>query len=480
MAKAFDVVVIGAGPGGYVAAIRCAQLGLDTACVDEWVGKEGEPALGGVCLNVGCIPSKALLDSSEHYYRLLYQFRTHGIHAEGISMDVPAMMQRKDRIVRSLTEGIAGLFRANHVTAFYGHGRLLEGKRVEVSNTHGTGEAEILEAQHVILASGSRPLELDIAPVDNDRIVDSTGALEFQEVPRRLGVIGAGVIGLEMGSVWLRLGAKVVLLEAVDSFLPGVDQTIAREAYNQFTAQGLEIHLGARVTEARRTPKKVTVHYQDQEGGEQELQLDRLIVAIGRQPCSDNLAAPQAGLLLDERGLVHVDEQCRTNLPGVYAIGDVVRGPMLAHKASEEGVMVAELINGNNAEVNYETIPWIIYTAPEVAWVGKTEQELKQAGIPYRLGTFSFAANGRAQAMNEPVGLTKILAHGDTDRVLGVHIIGPLASELIAEAVLAMEFAASAEDIARTIHAHPTLSEALHEAALAVDERALHKANRRR
>jgi dihydrolipoamide dehydrogenase len=476
--KRYDVVVIGAGPAGYVAAIRCAQLGLSVACVDDWINKQGEPALGGTCLNTGCIPSKALLDSSEQYHRLRHQFASHGIHVEGVSLDVPAMVARKDRVVKGLTDGIATLFRANKITWVPGRGRLLDGKRVEVTPQGEGVTPEVLQAGNVILASGSRPIDLDAVPIDGELIVDSSGALEFQEVPRRLGVIGAGVIGLELSSVWRRLGSEVVLLEARDEFLPMADAQVAREAHKQFTRQGLDIRLGARVMSSRKGDGQLEVAYQDKEGEQHHLQVDRLVVAVGRTPNTDGLFAPETRLLLDESQFVHVDEQCRTNLPGVYAIGDLVRGPMLAHKGSEEGVMVAEIVAGGQGHVNYETIPAVIYTAPEIAWVGRTEQQLKAAGEEFKGGVFPFAANGRARAMEEPTGFCKILAHAHTDRILGVHVIGPYASELIAEAVLAMEFAASAEDLARTVHAHPTLSEAMHEAALAAEGRALHKAGR--
>jgi dihydrolipoamide dehydrogenase len=476
MAETYDVVVIGAGPAGYVAAIRCAQLGLRTACVDDWVDKHGTPSLGGTCLNAGCIPSKALLDSSENYYRLLHGFSDHGIRVQGASIDVSAMIARKDRIVKGMTSGIQTLFQANAIVWLPGRGRLLDGKRVQVT-PHNPGERTVvLEPQQIILASGSRPIEMGAAPADGEWVVDSAGALEFDEVPRKLGIIGAGVIGLELGSVWQRLGAQVVLLEAQDTFLPMTDAQISREAFRQFTRQGLDIQLGARVVATRKTKKHVVVEYQGQ-GGPQRLQVDRLVVAVGRRPYTDGLFAPESGLLLDEKGFIHVNEHCRTNLPGVYAVGDVVGGPMLAHKGSEQGMMVAELIAGRQAQLDYDTVPSVIYTSPEIAWVGHTEQALKGAGEPYGAGVFPFAASGRARAMDDPVGMVKILADAATDRVLGVHVIGNQASELIAEAVLAMTFGASSEDLARTIHAHPTLAEALHEAALAVDRRAIHRVN---
>ncbi|MEX0732473.1 MAG: dihydrolipoyl dehydrogenase [Aquisalimonadaceae bacterium] len=474
MAKAFDVIVIGGGPAGYVAAIRCSQLGLSTAVVDEFVWKDGEAALGGTCLNVGCIPSKALLDSSEQYHKVSHQLGAHGITVGDVKLDVEQMIARKDKVVKDLTGGIAQLFKANKITWLKGHGKLLEDKKVEVTPT-GKGKAEVHKAENIIIAAGSRPIEIDAAPLDGERVVDSTGALDFTEVPKRLGVIGAGVIGLEMGSVWSRLGSKVVLLEAQTEFLSPVDQRVAKTALREFEKQGLDIRFGARVTGVR-SNKNVTVHYEDKDG-KQSLQVDKLIVSVGRRPNTANLAAEDANLLLDERGFVNVDEHCRTNLPGVYAVGDVVRGPMLAHKGSEEGVMVAELIAGKSGHVNYDTIPWVIYTHPEIAWVGRTEQSLKAAGVPFNSGTFNFGATGRARAMEETAGMVKIIAHAETDRILGVHIVGPLASELVAEAVVAMEFHASSEDLARIIHAHPTLSEAIHEAALSVTKRALHKAN---
>ncbi len=473
MARSFDVIVIGAGPAGYVAALRCAQLGLSTAVIDEFIDKAGQPALGGTCLNIGCIPSKALLDSSQQYHYASTGLARHGIRIRDVELDLEAMLKRKDQIVADLTGGIRQLFKANKIQWLPGHGTLHEGRWVEFIPHE--GDSEMLQAESVILAAGSQPMTLDAAPLDGERIVDSAGAMEFPEVPKRLGIIGAGVIGLEMGSVWNRLGSKVVLLEAMDSFLATVDQQLAREAQRQLTKQGLDIRLGSRVTEVRQG-KTLSVHYENQEG-EQNIQVDRLIVAVGRRPYTENLAVEDANLLTDEQGFIHVNEHCQTNLPGVYAVGDAVRGPMLAHKGSEEGVMVAERLAGQAGEINYDAIPWVIYTHPEIAWVGQTEQALKSTGEPYRVGSFNFGANGRARAMDEPVGLVKIIAHGETDRILGVHILGPQASELIAEAVLAMEYAASAEDLARTVHAHPTLSEAVHEAALSVHKRALHKVN---
>ena len=474
MSKSYDVVVIGAGPGGYIAAIRCAQLGMKVACVDNWIGKQGKPTLGGTCLNVGCIPSKALLESSEHYHLVQSGLDDHGITIKGISLDVAKMIQRKDKVVADLTGGIKQLFRSNKIEWLQGHGRVLEGNRVEVTD-HNTAQ-EIVAAENIIIATGSRSVDIPAAPLDGELIVDSTGALEFTETPKRLGVIGAGVIGLELGSVWNRVGSEVVLLEAQDSFLPIADEQISKEAFRQFSRQGLDIRLGARVMATKKAKKSVTVTYQDKDGEKQE-RFDKLIVAVGRSPYTENLIAPECEILLNEGGFIHVDGQCRTSLPNIYAIGDVIGGPMLAHKGSEEGVAVAEIIAGEASDVHYDIIPGVIYTAPEIAWVGKTTQELKTAGVDFKSGVFPFAANGRARAMDQTVGMIKVIADSNSDRILGVHMIGPAVSELIAEAVLAMEFDGSVEDIVRTIHAHPTLSEAFHEAALAVDKKALHKAN---
>ncbi|HCK80225.1 MAG TPA: dihydrolipoyl dehydrogenase [Candidatus Competibacter sp.] len=476
MAKTYDVVVIGGGPAGYVAAIRCAQLGLETACVEEWINFKGNPALGGTCLNVGCIPSKTLLESSEQYHRLRHGLDAHGIRVEGVHLDLDKMMARKNDIVLQLTNGIGALFKGNGVEWLQGHGKLLAERQVEITGRDGS--VEVVTADQVIIATGSKPIDIDAAPVDNAEgsIVDSTGALDFRTVPATLGVIGAGVIGLELGSVWSRLGSRVIMLEAVEDFLALADQQIAREALRQFKKQGLEIRLGTRVMGTEKTADGVKVQFRDKTG-DHEITVEKLLVSVGRRPNTDNVAAPEAGLLLDERSYIHVNDACEANLPGVYAIGDVVRGPMLAHKGSEEGIMVAENIAGQHGHLNYDAIPWVIYTNPEIAWVGKTEQALKTEGIPYKLGSFPFAANGRAKAMEAAAGLVKILAHAETDTLLGCHIIGPFASELVQEAVLAMEFHASSEDLARTIHGHPTLYEALHEAALSVHGRALHKIN---
>ena len=476
MAKTYDVVVIGGGPAGYVAAIRCAQLGLETACVEKWINFKDEPALGGTCLNVGCIPSKTLLESSEHYHQLKEGIDSHGIHVEGVTLDLDKMMARKEDIVLQLTNGISALFKANGVEWLRGHGKLLANRQVEI--TARDGSVDVVGADHVIIATGSRPIDIGAAPADNAEglIVDSTGALDFRTVPKTLGVIGAGVIGLELGSVWNRLGSKVIMLEAVEDFLALADQQIARDALRQFKKQGLDIRLGTRVTATEKTADGVKVHFKDKDG-DHEITVDKLLVSVGRRPNTDNVAAPESGLLFDERGYIHVGDTCETNIPGVYAIGDVVRGPMLAHKGSEEGIMVAENIAGQHGHLNYDAIPWVIYTNPEIAWVGKTEQALKAEGIPYKIGSFPFAANGRAKAMEAATGMIKILAHAESDTLLGCHIIGPFASELVQEAVLAMEFHASSEDLARTIHAHPTLYEAMHEAALSVHGRALHKIN---
>ena len=472
--KNYDVVIIGGGPGGYVAAIRAAQLGLATACIESWLDDEGQPALGGTCLNVGCIPSKALLDSSHHYAFLKHEAAQHGINSSGVTLDVHRMIDRKQKVVKTLTQGITGLFKKNKVEWLQGRGRLLPDKQVQVSPVgEEGGEAYTVAAKHIIIATGSVPTRIPSAPVDRERIVDSTGALAFTDVPRTLGIIGAGVIGLELGSVWNRLGSQVIILEALDDFLAPVDRQIAGEAHKLLAKQGLDIRLGAKVTGTGSNNRQVTVTYEDKEG-KQQILVDKLIVAVGRSPNTDGLGVAEAGLALDERGFIEVDEQCRTNLPDVYAVGDVVRGPMLAYKASEEGVAVAERIAGKPGHVNYATIPWVIYTWPEIAWTGKTEQALKAEGVDYRSGSFPFAASGRARAMGETGGLVKILSHARSDRLLGVHILGPGASELIAEAVTAMAFEGSAEDLARTIHAHPTLAEAVHEAALAVDKRAIH------
>lgn len=467
-----QVIIIGAGPAGYVAAIRCAQLGLDTVCIDRWVDEKGKATPGGTCLNVGCIPSKALLDSSEYFEKSQKDLADHGIKVASVELDLATMMSRKRKVVSDLNLGVAGLFKSNGVKFISGNARLIPNREVEVSET-GENKPYVLSAENIIIATGSVSTEISAAPLDGDRIVDSSGALAFEEAPKRLGVIGAGAIGLELGSVWRRLGSEVVLLEAQEQFLVIADEQIARDAMKEFTSQGMDIRLGARVTGCKTSGKKVTVAYEDSDGTHEE-KFDKLVVAVGRKPNTSGLNTSDSGLLLDEWGVIHVDNQCCTNLPCVYAIGDVVRGPKLAHKGSEEGIMVAELIAGHHAEMDYDTIPSVIYTQPEIAWVGQSEQMLKSAGRDYRVGRFPFAASGRARALGETGGMVKVLADAATDRVLGVHIIGPQASELIAQAKLAMEFQASSEDIGLTMFAHPTLSEAFHEAALAVNDNAIH------
>jgi dihydrolipoamide dehydrogenase len=477
MANDFDVVVIGSGPAGYVAAIRAAQLGMSTAVVEEWVDEQGGATLGGTCLNVGCIPSKALLDSSQKFHEAQSGLAIHGIAVDNPSIDVSAMLKRKEQIVGQLTGGIAGLFKHNGVSVVQGRGKVLAGANVEVTAADGT--VSVLEAGSVIIAAGSEPVTIPPAPVDNEFIVDSTGALEFTEVPGRLGVIGAGVIGLELGSVWGRLGSEVVLLEALDEFLPMMDAQIAKEAGKIFKKQGLDIRLSSRVTEATVKDGKVHVRY-DSAAGEHTEVFDKLIVSVGRRPRTVDLLADDSGVTLDERGFIFVNDQCVTEAPNVYAVGDVVRGPMLAHKGSEEGIMVVERIAGKPAQVNYDCIPSIIYTHPEIAAVGRTEQELKSDGTPYKVGTFPFAASGRALAANDSDGLVKIISHAETDRILGCHIVGPSAADLCQQILIAMEFGSSTEDIALMVFGHPTLSEAVHEAALAVDGHAIHVANRKR
>ena len=474
MSEQFDVIVIGAGPAGYPAAIRAAQNKLKVSCIDGWKNHDGGYAFGGTCLNAGCIPSKALLESSELYHRAQHEFVVHGINVGNVKIDVAAMQARKNKIVKTSTQGIAGLFKSAGVTALVGHGKLLKsaGDLHHVEFTDKDGKQQLLSATHVVLAAGSVPTELKSLPFDGKDIVDSWGALEFDATPKRLGVIGAGVIGLELGSVWKRLGAEVTVLEALDTFLPVADQAVAAEALKQFKKQGLDIKLGAKVSSATKDKKGVTLKYVDATG-EQLLTVDKVVVAIGRHPYSTNLLADSTGVELDERGFVKVDAECRTSVSNVWAIGDLVRGPMLAHKGKEEGVVVADLIAGKHAEVNYKVIPSVIYTAPEIAWVGQTEQQVKASGRAYKIGTFPFMASGRARAMEAGVGFCKMISATNDDEVLGVHIIGPMAGELIAEAVLAMEYSASTEDFQRTIHAHPTLSEAVHEAALAADKIAI-------
>lgn len=478
MSKSYDVIVIGGGPAGYPAAIRAAQNGLKVACIDSWKNFDGSHAFGGTCLNAGCIPSKAMLESSEMFHKANHELAAHGVKLGKVELDLATMQNRRGTIVKQLTGGIAQLFKGNGVDGIKGHGRLLKNGKVEVTDFDDSSKKETYEAKHVILAAGSQPIELKAAPFDGDRIIDSWNALELNEVPKRLGVIGAGVIGLELGSVWKRLGAEVTILEAQENFLFMADQELAKTAAREFKKQGLEIKLGAMMTGAKASKKDVTVAYKDKDG-EHELKVDRLIVAVGRRPYTGDLIEEGSGVKLDERGFIKVDEDCRTDVKNIWAVGDCVRGPMLAHKATEEGIAVADHIAGKVAEVNYEVIPSIIYTAPEIAWVGKTEEELKKENVPYKSGKFPFAPNGRAKAMEAQAGFVKMLAHKESDEILGVHIVGPMAGELIAELVVAMEFRASAEDIQRTVHAHPTLSEAIHEAALAVDNMMIHGVNRK-
>ncbi len=472
MSTNFDVIVIGGGPGGYIAAIRAAQLGLSTACIDEWKNDKGGPAPGGTCTNVGCIPSKALLQSSEHFEHAGHGFAEHGIEVKGLKLNLAQMLGRKDTVVKQNNDGILYLFKKNKVSFFHGRGAFVkadtDGYEISVTGKNN----ETLKGKHIILATGSNPRALPQVPFDEKLILSNTGALAIDAVPKKLGVIGAGVIGLEMGSVWRRLGAEVTILEALPTFLGAVDHQIAAEAQKLFAKQGLTVELGVKIGEIK-AGKEVSVQYTDATGKDHKAQFDRLIVSIGRVPNTIGLQPEAVGLALDERGFIAVDDHCHTNLPNVWAVGDVVRGPMLAHKAEEEGVAVAERIAGKHGHVNFNTIPWVIYTSPEIAWVGKTEQQLKAEGIAYNAGTFPFMANGRARALGDTSGMVKFLADARTDEILGVHIIGPMASELIAEAVVAMEFRASAEDIARICHAHPSLSEATKEAALAVDKRSL-------
>ena len=472
--KKFDVIVIGAGPAGYVAAIRAAQLGLKTACIDEFTGKDGKPAPGGTCLNVGCIPSKALLDSSKHYHHLQHDYQDHGIQADNLSMDIEQMIARKDKVVKQLTGGVQMLFKGNKIEYLNGKGTLQADRKVTVELVDG-GDTEELQGEHIILASGSVPIEIPNVGFDGEYIIDNVGALDMQAVPGKLGVIGAGVIGLEMGSVWSRLGSDVTLLEALPDFLAAVDKDLSRQAAREFKKQGLDIRLGTKVLSAEVRKKKVHVKVEGKDG-EEELTFDRLLVSVGRKAYTEGLLAEDAGVELTDRGQIAVDDNCHTSVGNVWAVGDCVRGAMLAHKGSEEGVAVAERIAGKAGHINYDTIPWVIYTDPEIAWVGKTEQELKDAGVEYKTGSFPFAANGRALAGGYQAGIAKIIADAENDTILGCHIMGPNASEIIAECVVAMEFHGSSEDLARIIHAHPTLSEAVHEAALAVENRAIHRA----
>jgi len=468
--KQFDVVVIGGGPGGYIAAIRAAQLGMNVACVDEWKNDKGGPAPGGTCTNVGCIPSKALLQSSEHFDHAGHHFAEHGISLDNLKIDIAKMVGRKDAVVKQNNDGILYLFKKNKVTFFHGRGSFVAAK--DGGYELKAGEETII-AKQVILATGSNARQLPGAEFDEELILSNDGALRIPAVPAKLGVIGSGVIGLEMGSVWRRLGSEVTILEAMPAFLGAADESVAKEAAKVFKKQGLDIQLSVKISKVTKGKKDVTIAYTDAKGAEQTLVVDKLIVSIGRVPNTIGLNPDAVGLKLDERGAIVVDDECKTNLPGVWAVGDVVRGPMLAHKAEEEGVAVAERMAGQHGHVNFNTIPWVIYTSPEIAWVGKTEQQLKAEGVAYKAGQFPFLANGRARALGDTTGFVKFLADAKTDEILGVHIIGPFASELISEAVVAMEFKASAEDIARICHAHPSLSEATKEAALAVDKRTL-------
>jgi len=473
MSKQFDVIVIGGGPGGYIAAIRAAQLGFNVACIDEWKNAKGGPALGGTCTNVGCIPSKALLQSSEHFEHAGHGFADHGINVSGLSLDIGKMLARKDQVVKQNNDGITYLFKKNKIASFHGRGSFVKaaegGYEIKVA---GAAE-ETIVGKHIILATGSNARALPGAPFDEENILSNDGALRVGAVPKKLALIGSGVIGLEMGSVWRRLGAEVTVLEALPTFLGAVDEQIAKEAKKAFDKQGLKIELGVKVGEIKSGKKGVSIAWTNAKGEAQVLDVDKLIVSIGRVPNTIGLNPEAVGLALDERGAINVDGDCKTNLPNVWAIGDVVRGPMLAHKAEEEGVAVAERIAGQHGHVNFNTIPWVIYTHPEIAWVGQTEQQLKAEGRAYKAGTFPFLANGRARALGDTTGMVKFLADATTDEILGVHMVGPQVSELISEAVVAMEFKASAEDIARICHAHPSLSEATKEAALAVDKRTL-------
>ena len=473
----FDVVVIGGGPAGYVAAIRSAQLGLKTACIEEYVDAKNNPTFGGTCLNVGCIPSKALLDSSHRYQEANSHLKTHGIEIGSVELDVPAMMKRKDDIVAKLTGGIGGLFAANKVTPISGRGKVLADSKVEVINTE--GNTEIIESKNIIIATGSSPIEIGSAVFNDTNILDSTGALEINKVPKTLGVIGAGVIGLELGSVWARLGSKVTVIEAMDDFLYMADEEIAKETFKDFKKQGLDIKLGCKLTSSKSLKNSVKVTYENN-GTSESMEFEKLIVAVGRKPNTNDVFAEDSGINLDEKGFISVDHNCQTSVKNIWAIGDVVRGPMLAHKGSEEGIMVAERIAGKHAEMNYDLVPSVIYTHPEIAWVGKNEEELKNDNIEYKVGKFPFAASGRALAVDQSVGFVKLIADAKTDTILGVHVFGPSAAEIVQQALISMEFGASSEDLGLTIFSHPTVSEALHEAALSVSNQAIHIGNKRR
>ena len=472
----FDVIVIGGGPAGYVAAIKCSQLGLKTACLEEFSDKKGAPVFGGTCLNVGCIPSKALLESSHKYFEAKGHLENHGINIDKVELDLASMMRRKNEIVKQLTGGISGLLAANKVTPLSGRGKVLAGTKVEI--TKNDGSIEILESKNIIIASGSSPIEIKAAEFDEQNIVNSTGALNFKEVPKTLGVIGAGVIGLELGSVWARLGSKVTVIEAMDNFLFMADKEIAKESLKDFKKQGLDIKLGSKLISSENKKNSVKIQYEHSESIE-EMEFEKLVVAVGRRPNTDNIFSEDSGIILDEKGFISVDDKCQTNTPNVWAIGDVVRGPMLAHKGSEEGMMVAEIIAGKYAEMNYNLVPSVIYTHPEIAWVGKNEEELKADKLEYKVGKFPFAASGRALAIDQSTGFVKILSDAKTDTILGVHVFGPSAAEIVQQALISMEFGASSQDIGLTIFSHPTVSEALHEAALSVNNQAIHIGNKR-
>ena len=472
----YDVIVIGGGPAGYVAAIKCSQLGLKTACLEEFSDKKGMPVFGGTCLNVGCIPSKALLESSHKYFEAQGHLANHGINIGKVELDLASMMQRKNEIVKQLTGGISGLLAANKVTPLSGRGKVLAGTKVEI--TKDDSSIEILESKNIIIASGSSPIEIKAAEFNEKNIVNSTGALNFKEVPKTLGVIGAGVIGLELGSVWARLGSKVTVIEAMDNFLFMADKEIAKESLKDFKKQGLDIKLGSKLISSENKKNSVKIQYEHSESIE-EMEFEKLVVAVGRRPNTDNIFSEDSGIILDEKGFISVDDKCQTNTPNVWAIGDVVRGPMLAHKGSEEGMMVAEIIAGKYAEINYNLVPSVIYTHPEIAWVGKNEEELKADKLEYKVGKFPFAASGRALAIDQSTGFVKILSDAKTDTILGVHVFGPSAAEIVQQALISMEFGASSQDIGLTIFSHPTVSEALHEAALSVNNQAIHIGNKR-
>ena len=473
----FDVVVIGGGPAGYVAAIRSAQLGLKTACIEEYVDSKNNLTFGGTCLNVGCIPSKALLDSSHRYQEATSHLKTHGIEVSSVELDIPAMMKRKDDIVAKLTGGISGLFTANKVTPISGRGKVLADSKVEVKDAE--GKIEIIESKNIVIATGSSPIEIGSAIFNDTNILDSTGALEINKVPKTLGVIGAGVIGLELGSVWARLGAKVTVIEAMEDFLNMADKEVARETFKDFKKQGLDIKLGCKLTSSKSLKNSVKVTYENN-GTSENMEFEKLIVAVGRKPNTKDIFATDSGINLDEKGFISVDHNCQTSVKNIWAIGDVVRGPMLAHKGSEEGIMVAERIAGKHAEMNYDLVPSVIYTHPEIAWVGKNEEELKNDNIEYKVGKFPFAASGRALAVDQSIGFVKLIADANTDTILGVHVFGPSAAEIVQQALISMEFGASSEDLGLTIFSHPTVSEALHEAALSVSNQAIHIGNKRK